>query len=444
MTGSAPELLPGEIELTVSEMAAYGMRLHRDNRLDAAQKCYEAVLQVDPQNANALHYLGVLHQQRGKKANAIDLVRQSLVIDPSVAAWHNNLGNLLLDDEQYEAASSCYARCSELDSGNIEVLNNLGVLQRKLGQPEQAEVSFNRALVLSPQFADAHANLATLLCNLPGRLTEAFSHLADALALAPRDGNIRRLLVVTYAKSGRMEEARKACQEWAEVEPDDPRAQHYLAALGCVAVPERASDAYVVQEFDGFAGSFDAKLAMLNYRAPQWVGEAVARLLGEPKSNLQVLDLGCGTGLCGPYLKPYAERLVGVDLSANMMARAAERHVYDALVKSELVAYLATVDVPQDVVVSADTLCYFGQLEAAFGGVRRALRRNGIWVFTVEAHRHEQPFHLQVHGRYSHSRAYVESQLLANGFGDIDVREVVLRIEGDEPVRGWLVAARAQ
>lgn len=444
MTDKAPELLPGEIELTVPEMAAYGMRLHRDNRLDAAQKCYEAVLQVDPDNANALHYLGVLNQQRGNKANAIELVRRSLVMDPSVAAWHNNLGNLLLDDEQYEAAESSYARCSELDPANIEVLNNLGVLQRKLGRPDQAEASFNRAIALNPAFADAHANLATLLCNLPGRLTEAFSHLGDALALAPRDGNIRRLLVVTYAKSGRIDDARMACREWAAAEPDDPRAQHYMAALGCVAVPERASDAYVVQEFDGFAGSFDAKLAMLDYRAPQWVGEEVARLMGEPKADLQVLDLGCGTGLCGPYLKPYAERLVGVDLSAKMMARAAARNVYDALEKAELVAYLATVDVPQDVVVSADTLCYFGRLAAAFAGVHRALRPKGMWVFTVEAHRHEQPFHLQVHGRYSHSRAYVESQLLASGFGSIEVREVVLRTEGDEPVSGWLVAAQAQ
>jgi len=444
MTSTAPELLPGEIELTVPEMAAYGIRLHRDNRLDAAQKCYEAVLQVDPHNANALHYLGVLHQQRGKRADAIDLVRRSLAIDPCVAAWHNNLGNLLLEDEQYEAASSCYTRCFELDSGNIEVLNNLGVLQRKLGRPEQAEVSFNRAIVLNPEFADAHANLATLLCNLPGRLTEAFSHLADALAMAPRNGNIRRLLVVTYAKAGRIDDARKACQEWAAVEPGDPRAQHYLAALGCVAVPERASDAYVVQEFDGFAGSFDAKLALLDYRAPQWVGEAVARLIGEPKSNLQVLDLGCGTGLCGPYLKPYPERLVGVDLSANMMARAAERHVYDALVKAELVTYLASVDVPQDVVVSADTLCYFGRLESVFAGVRHVLRAKGIWVFTVEAHQHEQVFNLQVNGRYSHSRVYVESQLLAAGFVGVEMREVVLRMELNEPVPGWLVSAQVQ
>ena len=444
MTNTSPELLPGEIELTATEMAAYGMRLHRDNRLDAAEKCYEAVLAVEPENANALHYMGVLSQQRGFKAKAIELVRKSLLIDPSVAAWHNNLGNLLLDDEQFEAASACYGRCSELDSGNIEVLNNLGVLQRKLGRLEQAEASFNRAIALNPEFTDAHANLSTLLCGIPGRLTEAFSHLADALALSPRNSNMRRLLVVTYAKSGRMEEARKACQEWINVEPDDPRAQHYLAALGCVPIPERASDAYVVQEFDGFAASFDAKLAKLDYRAPEFVGVCVARLMGEPKTNLQVLDLGCGTGLCGSYLKPYAQRLTGVDLSANMLALAGQRNLYDELVQAELVAYLSTVNVAKDVVVSADTLCYFGRLDAAFGGVRKALRRDGYWVFTVEAHDDLEPFKLQVHGRYSHARQYIESQLDINGFGNVDMREVVLRRESDLPVAGWLVAAQAQ
>jgi len=174
------------------------------------------------------------------------------------------------------------------------------------------------------------------------------------------------------------------------------------------------------------------------------VGEAVARLSGEPKANLRVLDLGCGTGLCGPYLKPYAERLIGVDLSANMMAQASERLMYDELVKAELVAYLATVEMPQDIVVSADTLCYFGRLDAAFAGVHAALRRNGIWVFTVEAHPGEQPFTLQLHGRYSHARSYVESNLLASGFGAIEVYEVDLRLENNEPVPGWLVTAKAQ
>ena len=59
-----------------------------------------------------------------------------------------------------------------------------------------------------------------------------------------------------------------------------------------------------------------------------------------PSKSLDVLDAGCGTGLCGPLVAPYARRLSGVDLSAGMLARAKEKNVYDALVQGELTEYL--------------------------------------------------------------------------------------------------------
>jgi predicted TPR repeat methyltransferase len=273
-------------------------------------------------------------------------------------------------------------------------------------------------------------------------MTEAFSHFANALALKPRDAHTRRLLAVAYGKAGRVEEGRQTCREWLALEPDNPQAQHFYAAYGGTATPERASDRYVVAEFDGFAASFDAKLALLDYQAPKWVGEAVAKLLGAPQATRKLLDAGCGTGLCGLLLKPYARRLTGVDLSANMLALAERRGLYDELAQAELVAFLQAANPgAYDVVVSADTLCYFGRLDTAFAAVRGALRAGGPWVFTVEAHASAEPYRLQPHGRYSHARAYVEEQLARAGFANTELREVVLRYESNEPVAGWLAAA---
>ena len=67
--------------------------------------------------------------------------------------------------------------------------------------------------------------------------------------------------------------------------------------------------------------------------------------------------------VCGALVAPYARRLLGVDLSAKMIAHAQERKVYDSLVKSELTTYLRDVRAAYDVIVSADTLVYFGPLE---------------------------------------------------------------------------------
>lgn len=434
------ETLPSEVELTIPELLAFAMRMHREDRLDAAEKCYRSILEADPGNANAMHYLGVLLRQRGKGAEATDLIRQSIAIDPLVGPWHNNLGNVLLDEGQYDEAAAAYARCSELDPDNLEVLNNLGVLLRHLHRPQEAEAMLKRAIARNPGFVDAHANLASL-CTSLGRMPEAFSHFADALALRPADVNTRRLLAIAYGWAGRLAEGQAACLDWLKLAPNDAQALHYLAAFGGADIPERASDRYVEQEFDGFANSFDARLADLNYRAPELVAEAVARLLGDERGQRQVLDVGCGTGLCGPHLRPFARRLVGVDLSAGMLDRARQRGLYDELVKAELVAYLEACEVAQDLVVSADTLCYFGRLDAAFAAVHRSLRAGGHWVFTVEAHPLDADFKLQPHGRYSHARGYVASALVRAGFGAVDLREVVLRSESLKPVAGWLVSA---
>ena len=97
-----------------------------------------------------------------------------------------------------------------------------------------------------------------------------------------------------------------------------------------------------------------------------------------------MLDAGCGTGLCGPLLVPYARRLIGVDLSEGMLALAKEKHVYDALIKGELTDHMRAQPAAFDVIVSADTLVYFGDLESVVGAAAGALRPNGLFIFTLE------------------------------------------------------------
>src|SRR6202012_4484032 len=104
----------------------------------------------------------------------------------------------------------------------------------------------------------------------------------------------------------------------------------------------------------------------LKYEAPQLLHAALQRPGQLPReSGLRILDLGCGTGLCGPLLRPWAARLVGVDLSPKMLSKAAARGVYDQLNCAELTQWLAEEAQPFDVIVCADVLCYFGDLAQA-------------------------------------------------------------------------------
>ncbi len=127
-----------------------------------------------------------------------------------------------------------------------------------------------------------------------------------------------------------------------------------------------------------------------------------------------------------------------------MLGLARERGLYDRLIKSELAVFMERHDVPQDLVVSADTLTYFGRLDAVFAAARRALIPGGHLVFAFESHAGDTAFVLQSHGRYSHSHGYIVAELERAGFAAIDIREVALRSESELPVTGWLVSARSR
>lgn len=161
--------------------------------------------------------------------------------------------------------------------------------------------------------------------------------------------------------------------------------------------------------------------------------------------DLEVLDLGCGTGLCGPLLRPSARALVGVDLSPKMLSLSAARGVYDQLNCAELTEWLAACGRTFDLAMAADVLCYFGALERAFARIRAVLAPEGRFCCSLEAApegESEQPFVLRPHGRYQHQLAYIESSLARAGLEPIRMSRGVLRYERGAPVVGHLVVAR--
>jgi len=216
-----------------------------------------------------------------------------------------------------------------------------------------------------------------------------------------------------------------------------------MAACTGAAAPERASDNFVRDTFDSFAGSFDRVLDQLGYRAPALIGEYLDREVPATDVALVIADAGCGTGLCAEFLRRRATRLVGVDLSAGMLARAHARKAYDELIESELASWLAGRANEFDLIVSADTLCYFGALEQALAGAAGALRPGGRIVFTVERAADDVTnYRLDPTGRYSHAENYVRQALAAAGLDSIAIEHVVLRKERGKEVQGLLASAR--
>ena len=400
------------------------------------------MLETAPDHPSALHYSGVLAHQQGRSDEGLALVERSLALVPDRADWHNNLGILLQSVGKLDRAIDAYERAIALDSNHANAYSNLGVLLRATGKASEAEAAYRTAIQLDPDHIDAYTNLGILLGGLK-RTEEAAACYSKVITLRPKHKEARKLLALAYCTLGEIDEAVSIFKEWLEEEPESPIALHMLAACTGREVPARASNGFVETTFDSFAASFEAKLERLSYRAPALIAAALQESGVEPAKRLDVLDAGCGTGLCGALVAPYARRLTGVDLSEGMLTQAREKHVYDELAKTELTDYLRTTREAFDLIVSADALVYFGDLENVVVAAAGALRRNGFFIFTLE---HAVTagagvdYRLEWHGRYSHTSSYVERLLALAGL-KAEITHADLRTESGTPVAGLVVRA---
>lgn len=435
---AAEEVSRETIVVTPEEALRIAVELHQSGNRDGAERIYRGILEREPDNAVALHFLGVARHQAGDEAEALASLRRALQLTPDDPGLLNNYGNVLIETGSPREAIPIYRRVAELQPDNPQPFNNAGVLLRAIGAPDLAEEAFQKAIELAPTDPNAYHNLGNLLIGV-GRAREAIAYGLKAVTLMP-DRVERGILGAAYAILGQYDDARAMYRKWLEADPDNPVPAHYLAALGD-APPERASDGYIESTFDDFASSFDSKLASLEYLAPQIVADALIAGLGG-RTGLDILDAGCGTGLCGPLLRPIARQLSGIDLSGKMLSRAKARNVYDRLRRVEIMAFLGETRETFDAIVSADTLCYFGQIGGFAERAARILAPDGILVATFEAADDPEIFEITHTGRYRHGRDYLERTMVEAGLTVLALDPAVLRTEQARPVQGWVITAR--
>lgn len=441
-----------------AEQLKLAIALHREGRLEAAEVIYLEVLTSQPHDPDALHFLGMLRHQQGRAVEATSLIEAALAVDPRYAAAWANLGNVHLYSGRVREAEDAYARSLELNPEQPGTLNNFAILLRYRGEFRAAAEMHQRAIALVPTSSDLYHNLANTIRDA-GDPELAIAVYRKAIELNPAHAGANHRVGLVLRAVGRTEEAEAAFRQWAEIDPGNPVAEHLLAAMTGEGVPDRASDAFVRQHFDDFAQSFDFVLMEhLDYRAPALVGEAIARVR-DADGSLDVLDAGCGTGLCAPYFRPFARLLIGIDLSPAMLARAQDRGGYDALHEAEITDYLRANPDSFDVIASADSLIYFGDLERLAESMRVALRPGGHLVATFERLGEDddpedgrgeavsprgREWRVGHHGRYLHGEGYIRRVFGDTGFEIISMERSSMRREHGSEVDGLVVTARLE
>lgn len=387
------------MKITAEDLLRRGADRHRAGRVEEAESLYRRALRLAPGHPDAENLLSVCALQRGDTAAAVEHSARALATVPHSGLYLANHGAALAAHGALPEAVAALLAALERDPGDVTSLRNLGQALTAGGQPEAA---------LAP--------------------------LREARRLAPASPEVALTLALAAHQAGQVEEARVAAR--AVAGPLATQAGFLLAALGEAPLPERAPAAFVRELFDAFAPRFDQDLAeALDYRTP-----ALLAALPAPGLRGRVLDLGCGTGLSGVALKPFAKRLEGLDLSPRMLDRARARGLYDALHEADLLDFLPRRAAAYDLIAAADVLNYLGDLAPALAAIRAALKPGGEALFSLETG--AAPVELGQGLRFRHNPDHAAALAAAAGLAPRRREAAVLRQEKGVPVEGTLFLLR--
>jgi predicted TPR repeat methyltransferase len=283
-----------------------------------------------------------------------------------------------------------------------------------------------------------------------GDLSGAADILAQTVELVPRFATAWFALGAIRDQLGDRDGAVAAFGHARDSDPDDYHgARLQLARLGSGEAAPAMTETYVRRLFDQYAGRYDESLTeRLSYRGPILLRDAIQALMDErglPMPFAAMLDLGCGTGLGGAAFRPFADRLVGVDLSPAMVAQASAKGLYDRLTAASIEPFLAEetrAGSKYDLVTAADVFVYVNDLMPIITAAARALAPRGLLAFTVETHAGEGVKLLPTL-RYAHGEIYIRAVLDKAGLTAVQLVKSSVRKEKGVPVDSLIVVAQS-
>jgi len=432
-----------------SELLMKAVALHQAGKLDEAKTIYQKLLNTNPRDSDALHYLGLIAFQKHHYLDSVNLIEAAIKLNCLVPAFYCNLGNAYRALGQFDSAITAFQEAVRLDTKFPAAHNNLGNTLKDLGRLDEAITNYRKAIALKPDFSEAHNNLG-IAFSAQGNHEKAVDSYRKALSLSPYYADAYGNLGNALKSMGKTNEALVNFQHQLRLAPDNSAAQHIVASLSG-SNPERASSKYVEKLFDDYAEKFDLHLQQdLKYEIPEKLVALISQLQIPFTKKFDILDLGCGTGLVGVAIAPLAQQLVGVDLSNNMLKKAHARNIYRRLECLDLLTMIRSEkNSSYDIIVAADVLVYVGKLDNVFREAKRLLRPGGILGFSVETldvspdqknmKEIQQEYRLEITGRYSHSTSYLYRLASENGFLIQKLDATEIRMENGKPVHGYLV-----
>ena len=376
ITPNAPEILE-----TLAEL------LMLTNKKEEAIKIFEQILKLNPNSVPALINLANHATQLRDYPQAERYYKQALDLSPHDLDAHFNYANMLYRQNRIPEALEEYRAAVIINPNRYEISNNLGLIQKDLGEYEEALGLFFNAFFKNPTSED--------------------------IAL-----NIVETLTLLYHQD--KDKAIKIAQNWQDKVPNNIFAQQINAALN--GETSENNQIYIQKLFDHFADNYEMVLRRIGYKGT-------------------LVDLGCGTGLVGEAYQASHTKLIGIDISEKSLDQARSKNIYQELIKDDILHFCQTrlKDYHPTLITAADVFCYYSDLEAILAACAPF-----PLAFSVEKadDANAKPFTRQASGRYQHQVSYIEQLLKKCGYTNINQYPLILRKEYGQDVNGIIFTAK--
>jgi predicted TPR repeat methyltransferase len=428
------------------DLQAFNEKLQSIEQLLASGELKPAAEQLNelartaPQHP-AIYMLGMrLGEAAGNGEAALKSARHAVACAPGWPVAVAELAACLARQNKMPEALAEAKRAVDLGPNDISVLRRAIDVANHGRESAIALPWIKKASALAPTDPMLQRMLARALADT-GAPDEAITVLDDALQIenAPIELLAERMTI--HFNAGHAADAKRDSARLLELQPDNESFRFWRDKTHG-NVPTTQPRAMVEGLFDNYAPTFDMHLVRgLQYDTPKKVAEWIKEHY--PTLELNILDLGCGTGLLGVFLGPIKGAMIGVDLSEKMIEQAARHKLYHRFHRVNLVDALEnTPPSLYHVITANDVLIYVGDLSAVIPNAWKVLRADGNFIFTCETAPEDGPdMVLDDKLRYRHKASAVEAMCREAGYDKVELENVTLRMENGKPIEGFRVIA---
>lgn len=415
-----------------------GTVYYTQGKLKEAVAAYQSAIALQAEYADAYYNLGLALQKLNYVDEATNAYRALLDLAPNHPGAQFQLGCALMLQLKYKEALNYFINIEAAHPFHFETQVNLASNYLKLGKLNEAKTHYLKALEIIDNDEQVLFNLGIINMQ-QGNLQDSIKYYLQVAKLNRNSFDAQNNLAIAYLFMKDTQNALLHFREALRIQPQNDAIRHTINILAKEKNVTSSPPQYISALFDSYADHYDAHLTqVLKYHVPELILQAIKKVRDVQNVHWNILDIGCGTGLCGELLKPLAHKLIGIDLSQKMLELAGEKNIYDELIATDILPFLAKQKNAYDLIVAGDVLVYFGELNPIFKEASLALKAQGLFVFNLEISTSEH-YYMTDSGRFAHSEQYLLELAEKNQFRLLENQKVTLRVQNGEEVKGYLI-----